>query len=128
MIDEGCKKWELTLCGYFVGHKMSINELRYNLRRMWGRKGFKDVINVNNGVYYMKFYNEKGLDEVVNSGPWMVSNKPFFVQKWNIYVCLDKGKSQKYITYLQNIFILHNVLFLLSICLIKFVFFIITHI
>ncbi|PWA74759.1 RNA-directed DNA polymerase, eukaryota, Reverse transcriptase zinc-binding domain protein [Artemisia annua] len=34
--------------------------------------------------------DEDGLDKVVNSGPWMVSNKPFFVQKWDNHVCLDK--------------------------------------
>ncbi|GKC34385.1 RNA-directed DNA polymerase, eukaryota, reverse transcriptase zinc-binding domain protein [Tanacetum coccineum] len=32
----------------------------------------------------------EGLEDVVNCGPWMVRNKPFFVQKWNIHVCLDK--------------------------------------
>ncbi|GKA73601.1 zinc knuckle CX2CX4HX4C containing protein [Tanacetum coccineum] len=88
--NEGCKRWELTLCGYFVGHQMSISELRYNLKRMWGRRGFKDIVDVFNGVFFMKFFNEEGLESVVNSGPWMVNNKPFFVQKWDIHVCLDK--------------------------------------
>nr|GEV58537.1 hypothetical protein [Tanacetum cinerariifolium] len=37
MVAERSKRWDLTLCGYFVGYKMSINELRYNLRRMWSR-------------------------------------------------------------------------------------------
>nr|GEX27440.1 RNA-directed DNA polymerase, eukaryota, reverse transcriptase zinc-binding domain protein [Tanacetum cinerariifolium] len=48
-LNEGCKKWELTMCGYFVGHNMTVTELRYILRKMWGRKGFKDIIDVNNG-------------------------------------------------------------------------------
>ncbi|GJT15613.1 RNA-directed DNA polymerase, eukaryota, reverse transcriptase zinc-binding domain protein [Tanacetum coccineum] len=90
IINEGCKRWDLTLCGHFVGHQMFINELRYNLRRMWGRKGFKDVVDVTNGVFFMKFFSEEGMESVVNSGPWMVNNKPFFVQKWDIHVCLDK--------------------------------------
>ncbi|GJY27863.1 hypothetical protein Tco_0403630 [Tanacetum coccineum] len=49
MVAEGSKKWELTLCGYFVGYKIIVNELRYNLRRMWGRYGFKDIMDYNNG-------------------------------------------------------------------------------
>ncbi|GKE13970.1 zinc knuckle CX2CX4HX4C containing protein [Tanacetum coccineum] len=57
---------------------------------MWGRRGFKDIVDVTNGVFFMKFFNEEGLEPVVNSGPWMVNNKPFFVQKWDIHVCLDK--------------------------------------
>ncbi|GKD87777.1 hypothetical protein Tco_1358931, partial [Tanacetum coccineum] len=27
MVEEGIKRWDLTLCGFFVGHKMSVNEL-----------------------------------------------------------------------------------------------------
>ncbi|GKG03713.1 zinc knuckle CX2CX4HX4C containing protein [Tanacetum coccineum] len=34
----------------------------------------------------MKFFSEEGMESVVNSGPWMVNNKPFFVQKWDIHV------------------------------------------
>ncbi|GJZ55586.1 zinc knuckle CX2CX4HX4C containing protein [Tanacetum coccineum] len=50
MVAEGSKRWELTLCGFFVGYKMSVNELRYNLRRMWSRFGFKDIVDYNNGL------------------------------------------------------------------------------
>ncbi|GJZ73074.1 hypothetical protein Tco_0637220 [Tanacetum coccineum] len=28
MVAEGSKRWDLTLCGFFVGYKMSVNELR----------------------------------------------------------------------------------------------------
>nr|GEW58600.1 RNA-directed DNA polymerase, eukaryota, reverse transcriptase zinc-binding domain protein [Tanacetum cinerariifolium] len=69
MVAEGSKKWELTLCGYFVGYKMIINELRYNLRIMCGRYGFKDIVDYNNEVFFMKFRHEEGLNQVVNSGP-----------------------------------------------------------
>nr|GEW90529.1 hypothetical protein [Tanacetum cinerariifolium] len=47
--------------------------------RMWSRFGFKDIVDYNNGVFFMKFYNEKGLNNVVNSGPWMVNRKPLVV-------------------------------------------------
>ncbi|GKB27643.1 RNA-directed DNA polymerase, eukaryota, reverse transcriptase zinc-binding domain protein [Tanacetum coccineum] len=62
MIKEWSKKWQLTLCGYFVGCKMHINELRYNIRRMWSRHGFKDMVN----------------------------NKPLVIQKWDVNMCVDK--------------------------------------
>ncbi|GJZ32014.1 hypothetical protein Tco_0577061 [Tanacetum coccineum] len=55
IINEWCKKWEKTLSGYFVGHSMSVNELRYNLRKKWGSLGFKDIVDVNNGVGRVKF-------------------------------------------------------------------------
>ncbi|GKC16208.1 zinc knuckle CX2CX4HX4C containing protein [Tanacetum coccineum] len=84
MVAEGSKRWEKTLCGYFVGYGMSVNELRYNLRKMWSRYGFKDIIDFKNGDYFMKFNSEEGLEFIVNNGPWMVKNKPLIVQKWDI--------------------------------------------
>ncbi|GJX64970.1 RNA-directed DNA polymerase, eukaryota, reverse transcriptase zinc-binding domain protein [Tanacetum coccineum] len=41
-------------------------------------------------VRRQKDSNAPRLESVVNSGPWMVNYKPFFVQKWDIHVCLDK--------------------------------------
>ncbi|GJY99384.1 zinc knuckle CX2CX4HX4C containing protein [Tanacetum coccineum] len=95
LVAEGSKKWEKTLCGYFVGYRMSVNELRYNLRRMWGRHGFKDIVDYNNGIYFMKFHSETGLDFIVNNGPWMVKNKPLIVQQWDINMSLDKREPEK---------------------------------
>ncbi|GKA20401.1 hypothetical protein Tco_0700390 [Tanacetum coccineum] len=31
LVKEGSRKWSLTLCGHFIGYKMSYYELRYNL-------------------------------------------------------------------------------------------------
>ncbi|GJR87831.1 RNA-directed DNA polymerase, eukaryota, reverse transcriptase zinc-binding domain protein [Tanacetum coccineum] len=50
----------------------------------------EDITDFNNGVYFMKFNIDEGLDFIVNNGPWMVKNKPLIVQKWDINVCLDK--------------------------------------
>ncbi|GJY66712.1 zinc knuckle CX2CX4HX4C containing protein [Tanacetum coccineum] len=95
MVAEGSKRWELSICGFFVGFKMSVNALRYNLRRMWGRYGFKDILDYNNGVYFIKFHHEEGIDQVVNKGPWMVRNKPLIVQKWSVNMKLDKTDPDK---------------------------------
>nr|GFA70782.1 RNA-directed DNA polymerase, eukaryota, reverse transcriptase zinc-binding domain protein [Tanacetum cinerariifolium] len=59
MIAEGCKRWDLTLCGFFR-YRMSVNELRYNRKRMWSRYGFKDIVDYCNEVFFMKFHNEEG--------------------------------------------------------------------
>lgn len=95
LIAEGSKRWDKTLCGYFVGKGMTDNELRYNLRRMWNRYGFKDIVNTSNGIFFMKFHNNEGLDYIVNNGPWMVSKKPFYVQKWDINMSMDKNEPEE---------------------------------
>ena len=40
IVQKGSIKWQTTLCGYFVGQNMSFNELRYHIRRMWGKVWF----------------------------------------------------------------------------------------
>ncbi|GKD77149.1 zinc knuckle CX2CX4HX4C containing protein [Tanacetum coccineum] len=54
------------------------------------RHGFKDIVDLKNGVYFMKFHTDEGLELISNNGPWIVKNKPLIVQKWDINVNLDK--------------------------------------
>ncbi|GJX09403.1 RNA-directed DNA polymerase, eukaryota, reverse transcriptase zinc-binding domain protein [Tanacetum coccineum] len=89
ILKEGIKKWQLTLCGHFVGYRMSYAELRYNLGRMWGRYGLIDIATQND-MFLFKFRDEEGLNFILESGPWMVNNKPLFIQKWNTGVIMDK--------------------------------------
>ena len=35
-VQNGSLRWNLTVCGHFVGMKMLYNELKYNLMRVWG--------------------------------------------------------------------------------------------
>ncbi|GKC27774.1 RNA-directed DNA polymerase, eukaryota, reverse transcriptase zinc-binding domain protein [Tanacetum coccineum] len=71
----------LTVIGFFVGFKMSAPELRYHLRRMWGRFGLKDVIVNSKGQCFFKFNNEEGMNRVVEQGPCKV---PVWVKLYNV--------------------------------------------
>ncbi|GJY09143.1 RNA-directed DNA polymerase, eukaryota, reverse transcriptase zinc-binding domain protein [Tanacetum coccineum] len=88
-LHEGIKKWQMTLCGHFVGYRMSYAELRYNLGRMWGKYGLIDIIT-QNAIFLFKFRGDEGMNHVLESGPWIVNNKPLFIQKWNTRVVMDK--------------------------------------
>ncbi|GKD89409.1 hypothetical protein Tco_1364916, partial [Tanacetum coccineum] len=59
IVKEGSKKWEMSAWGYFVGYKMSIQELRYHLYRMWSKFGLKHILNNGNGVFEFKFDNKQ---------------------------------------------------------------------
>ncbi|GJY63913.1 RNA-directed DNA polymerase, eukaryota, reverse transcriptase zinc-binding domain protein [Tanacetum coccineum] len=79
IVKEGSKKWEFTICRFFVGYNMSIQELNNNLYRLWGTFGLKSIIANSNGVFLFKFRNEEGIQSVIENGPWMVNGKPMFV-------------------------------------------------
>ncbi|GJZ72421.1 RNA-directed DNA polymerase, eukaryota, reverse transcriptase zinc-binding domain protein [Tanacetum coccineum] len=75
-VREGSKKCNLTVCGYFMGCDMGINELRYNIRRMWGKFGIRDIISDDNN-------HEDGMNNVLEQSPWLINGKPLVVQKWD---------------------------------------------
>ncbi|GJW77794.1 RNA-directed DNA polymerase, eukaryota, reverse transcriptase zinc-binding domain protein, partial [Tanacetum coccineum] len=60
---------------------------------------FDDIMAVegskSNGVFFMKFRHEEGLNQVVNSGPWMVKRKPLVVQKWSVDLKLESTELDK---------------------------------
>ncbi|GKB17042.1 RNA-directed DNA polymerase, eukaryota, reverse transcriptase zinc-binding domain protein [Tanacetum coccineum] len=84
LVKEGSKRWELSACGYFVGYRMSIQELRYHLYRMWSKFGLKHILNNGNGVFVFKFDNLQGLQKVIESGPWIIKlmNPP--LEAWSV--------------------------------------------
>ncbi|GKB20764.1 RNA-directed DNA polymerase, eukaryota, reverse transcriptase zinc-binding domain protein, partial [Tanacetum coccineum] len=62
---------------------------------MWNKFVFLDLMKNNGGVFFCKFHDEHGMEEVVNNGPWLVYNKPMFVQKWRVGMVLDKAEPRK---------------------------------
>ncbi|GKA52278.1 RNA-directed DNA polymerase, eukaryota, reverse transcriptase zinc-binding domain protein [Tanacetum coccineum] len=95
LVEIGSKKWRLTLCGYLVGLKMSLPEVRYHLRRMWGRYGLKEIMDNPNRLLLFKFGHEARMDNVIEMSPWMVNGKPLMVQKWNPNIGMEKTKHNK---------------------------------
>ncbi|GJZ96928.1 zinc knuckle CX2CX4HX4C containing protein [Tanacetum coccineum] len=45
--------------------------------------------------YGNRFHHERGLNYVVENGPWMVNNKPLVVQRWDINMSIDKTEPHK---------------------------------
>lgn len=90
LVNRGSVQWKLTICGYFVGYHMNINELRYHLRRMWSRMGVTDIEMNTDGTCMFKFRDEQGMNKVLEGGTWMVNNKPLMVQKWDPTIGLEK--------------------------------------
>ncbi|GJZ33766.1 RNA-directed DNA polymerase, eukaryota, reverse transcriptase zinc-binding domain protein [Tanacetum coccineum] len=79
LVREGSKKWQLIVCGYFVGCIMPIGELRYDLRRMWGRHALFEIIAYDSDMRIFKFKNVEGMNYVIDQSPLMVNRKPLVV-------------------------------------------------
>ncbi|GJS52903.1 hypothetical protein Tco_0626265 [Tanacetum coccineum] len=62
LVREGKEKWKNTICGYFVGCNMPVYEVKYNLRRMWEKHGLADIVIDNEGLCFVKFKSEEGMN------------------------------------------------------------------
>ncbi|GKB99287.1 RNA-directed DNA polymerase, eukaryota, reverse transcriptase zinc-binding domain protein [Tanacetum coccineum] len=60
LVKSGSAKWNLTVCCYFVGTMMNFYELRYNLRKIFGKQS------------------------------WLVGGWPLLVQKWSPDVSFER--------------------------------------
>ncbi|GJZ02030.1 RNA-directed DNA polymerase, eukaryota, reverse transcriptase zinc-binding domain protein [Tanacetum coccineum] len=91
LVNEGSEKWKFTVCGYFVGSSMPVYEVKYNIRRMWGKYGLRDIVVDNDEICYAKFKDEESMNLVLEQSPWMVNGRPFIVQKWDPQVTIVKS-------------------------------------
>ncbi|GKA19272.1 zinc knuckle CX2CX4HX4C containing protein [Tanacetum coccineum] len=90
LVKNGSERWSLTVYAYFVGAYMHINELRYNIRRIWSKYGVTEINARENGHYMFKFRNEEGMQSVIDKRPWMVKNKPLIVNEWSHELGIQK--------------------------------------
>ncbi|GJS17916.1 RNA-directed DNA polymerase, eukaryota, reverse transcriptase zinc-binding domain protein [Tanacetum coccineum] len=95
LVRKASERWNLTASGYFVAYKMPPYELRYNIRRMWGKFRVKDIIVNNDGACLFKFRDNNRLNSVVEKGPWMVNGKLLIVQKWNHELGMQMSEHSK---------------------------------
>ncbi|PWA81906.1 RNA-directed DNA polymerase, eukaryota, Reverse transcriptase zinc-binding domain protein [Artemisia annua] len=98
IVQKGSIKWQTTLCGYFVGQNMSFNELRYHIRRMWGKFGFRELIVNESGVNLFKFKDIEGMSKVEPSKlPVWVKLMSIPMEAWSIrYKCFSKQSRTDY--------------------------------
>ncbi|GJT01521.1 zinc knuckle CX2CX4HX4C containing protein [Tanacetum coccineum] len=57
---------------------------------MWRPYQLDEIIMNEGGLYFFKFKTEEGLQNVIENGPWLVDQKPLFVQRWVAGICLEK--------------------------------------
>ncbi|GKE41243.1 RNA-directed DNA polymerase, eukaryota, reverse transcriptase zinc-binding domain protein [Tanacetum coccineum] len=81
LVNEGSEKWKFTVCGYFVGSSLPVYEVKYNIRRMWGKHGLRDIVVDSDETGFAKFKDDEGMNLVIEQSPCMVNERPFIVQK-----------------------------------------------
>ncbi|GJU72093.1 zinc knuckle CX2CX4HX4C containing protein, partial [Tanacetum coccineum] len=85
-------KFENSLVGFFVGKKVAFPLVKNYVTNTWAKFGFEKVMSDDDGVFYFKFASLKGLEQVLEQGPWLIRNIPLMLTKWSPNMSLSKDK------------------------------------
>ncbi|GJX13358.1 BTB/POZ domain-containing protein POB1-like protein [Tanacetum coccineum] len=56
----------------------------YFARNNWGKYGLTRIMMNSKDFFFFKCKASKGLDDVVENGPWMICNSPIILKKWSM--------------------------------------------
>ncbi|GJV01554.1 ATPase, F1/V1/A1 complex, alpha/beta subunit, partial [Tanacetum coccineum] len=83
------KSFISTVAENIVDNKLKLIPTGMNDGREVGKFGLIDIVTQND-MFLIKFRDEVGMNHVLENGPWMVNNKPMFIQKWDTSIIMDR--------------------------------------
>ncbi|XP_021969495.1 uncharacterized protein LOC110864661 [Helianthus annuus] len=84
-----------TLYGYFQGDRIAYPVVEYFLKTNWKKHGFQKIVMNSNGFFFFKFEDSQGMNNVLEGGPWLIRNKPLFLNTWSPTNTLKKEDIKK---------------------------------
>ncbi|GJR89610.1 uncharacterized protein Tco_0213621 [Tanacetum coccineum] len=78
-----------------VGKRIAFPVVENYVWNAWSKFGIQKSMMNANGFFFFKFSSEKGVDEVLENGPWMIRGIPIILNKWNPSVSLNKENLSK---------------------------------
>ncbi|GJT07614.1 zinc knuckle CX2CX4HX4C containing protein [Tanacetum coccineum] len=90
VVETVSTRFDHTIYGYFIGKRIAFLVVEYYACNNWGKYGLTRIMMKSKGFFFFKFKSSKGLDDVMENGPWMIRNSPIILKKWSIDTCLCK--------------------------------------
>nr|GEX63635.1 hypothetical protein [Tanacetum cinerariifolium] len=90
-------RFDQTLYGYFIGKRIVFSVVEYYARNNWGKYGLIRIMMNSKCFFFFKFKASKGLDDILENGPWIIYNSPIILKKWSMdtrkHIMLDSYTS-----------------------------------
>ena len=83
VIDNLSSPWKDALVIKILGKNLGYNLMRKKLQTLWKPKGGFEIIDVDHGVYMVKFDLVTDKDTVLKGGPWMIFDRCLAVSLWS---------------------------------------------
>ncbi|GJV46924.1 zinc knuckle CX2CX4HX4C containing protein [Tanacetum coccineum] len=90
VVETVSTRLDNTLYGYFICKRIAFPVVDYYARNNWGKYGLIRIMMNSKGFFFFKFKTSKGLDDVLENGPWMIRNIHIILKKWSIDTRLCK--------------------------------------
>lgn len=90
VVNEVQTRFENTLYGYFIGKRLAYPVVEYFVKQNWGKFGLTRIMLNAKGFFFFKFSSHKGLEDVLENGPWMIRKVPIVLKEWSIDTRLEK--------------------------------------
>ncbi|GKC64485.1 trichome birefringence-like protein 3, partial [Tanacetum coccineum] len=85
-------KFENSVVGFFVGKKVAFTIVKNYVTNTWAKFGFEKIMSDDDGLFYFKFSSGKGVEQVIEQGPWLIRNVPLILTKWSPNMSLSKDE------------------------------------
>lgn len=80
VVEEVNIRLENTLYGYFLGNHIAFPVVDYYVRNIWAKYGLQKVMMNAKGFFFFRFSSKKGVDDVLENGPWLIRNAPIILK------------------------------------------------
>nr|GEW34687.1 zinc knuckle CX2CX4HX4C [Tanacetum cinerariifolium] len=90
VVETASTRFDNTLYGYFIGKRIAFPVVEYYVRNNWGKYGLNRIMMNSKGFFFFQFTTLKGLEDVLENGPWMICNSPIILKKWSMNTRLCK--------------------------------------
>lgn len=89
-VEEVNSRLNNSLYGYFIGKRLAFPVVENYVWNAWGKFGLQKIMMNAKGFFFFKFSSLKGVEDVLENGPWMIRGIPIILNKWNPSVSLTK--------------------------------------
>lgn len=80
-VRKASKMYMNTLFGYFLGTSIAFPVVQNYVKNVWSKYGLEKIMMNTKGFFFFKFTTEKGMNHVLEGGPWMIRKSPLFLNK-----------------------------------------------
>ncbi|GKD44945.1 zinc knuckle CX2CX4HX4C containing protein, partial [Tanacetum coccineum] len=88
-LEEGSSRFDNTLYGYFIGHRLAFPLVENYVKNTWDKFGLRRI-QLHEEFFLFQFDTKEGMESVMENGPWLIRRMPLMLNVWTPNTDLKK--------------------------------------